>query len=130
VAAAHGSRGPWTIRRGRATREDIFYCFRLLLGRSPNREEWDGHVAQAGGDLDAIVRSYMSSAEFSSRVETLSLGPWAGRAVVNLAEPWKSLEAGRHQKTSSTASACSWVGRRIARNGWDTSRKWAGTWTR
>jgi FkbM family methyltransferase len=79
---------PWTIARGRATREDIFYCFRLLLGRSPNREEWEGHAARAGGDLDAIVRSYMSAPEFSSRVATLSLGPWAARSDLDLAEPW------------------------------------------
>lgn len=80
---------PWTIAQGRATQEDIFYCFRLLLGRSPNREEWEGHAARAGGDLDAIVRSYMSSPEFSSRVAALSLGPWAARSGVDLAEPWK-----------------------------------------
>ena len=80
---------PWTITRGRATREDIFYCFRLLLGRSPNREEWQGHAARAGGDLDTIVRSYMSSSEFSRRIDTLSLQPWAERSTFDLAEPWK-----------------------------------------
>jgi hypothetical protein len=26
-----------------ATIDDIFYCFRLLLGRTPNPEEWPGH---------------------------------------------------------------------------------------
>lgn len=59
---------PWEIPHNRsATPEDIFYCFRLLLGRSPNREEWQGHVGHAGSDLDAVVRSYMNSLEFSRR---------------------------------------------------------------
>lgn len=62
---------PWKIPQGPATGEDIFFCFRLLLGRPPNQEEWGGHFAQAGGDLDAVVRSYMSSFEFSRRAETL-----------------------------------------------------------
>jgi FkbM family methyltransferase len=75
---------PWTIPQGRATREDIFYCFRLLLGRPPSREEWVGHAARAGDDLDATVRSYMNSAEFTKRVERFSLGPRAATLV----EPW------------------------------------------
>jgi FkbM family methyltransferase len=62
---------PWKIPQGPTTPEDIFYCFRLLLGRPPNREEWEGHVGQASSDLDAVVRSYMSSLEFSRRAETL-----------------------------------------------------------
>jgi FkbM family methyltransferase len=60
-----------TIPQGTATPEDIFYCFRLLLGRSPNLEEWEGHVANAGNDLDAVIRSYMGSLEFSRRAEHL-----------------------------------------------------------
>lgn len=59
------------IPQGTATPEDIFYCFRLLLGRPPNPEEWEGHAAYAGSDLDAVVRSYMNSLEFSRRAETL-----------------------------------------------------------
>lgn len=62
---------PWQIPRGPATREDIFFCFRLLLGRSPHREEWEGHVEHVGGDLDAVVRSYLSSYEFSLRAAAL-----------------------------------------------------------
>ena len=50
-----------------ATEDDIFYCFRLLLGRLPNPEEWRGHSAQAGQKLDSIVASYLSSLEFSRR---------------------------------------------------------------
>jgi FkbM family methyltransferase len=62
---------PWKIPQGPATGEDIFFCFRLLLGRPPNREEWGGHFAQVGGDLDAVVRSYLTSFEFSRRADTL-----------------------------------------------------------
>jgi FkbM family methyltransferase len=59
------------IPQGKATPEDIFYCFRLLLGRPPNLEEWEGHAARTGSDLDAVIRSYMNSLEFSRRAETL-----------------------------------------------------------
>jgi FkbM family methyltransferase len=50
-----------------ATKEDIFYCFRLLLGRSPNREEWPGHSARAGMALEQVVASYCQSLEFARR---------------------------------------------------------------
>ncbi len=70
---------PWKIPQGPATGEDIFFCFRLLLGRPPNHEEWEGHFAQAGGDLDAVVRSYMTSFEFSRRAGTLLSHPSNGR---------------------------------------------------
>src|SRR5512132_1969730 len=62
---------PWKIPQSPATGEDIFFCFRLLLGRPPNQEEWGGHFAQAGSDLDAVVRAYMTSFEFSTRAGTL-----------------------------------------------------------
>jgi FkbM family methyltransferase len=71
AGAAFDLAEPWKIRQGATTPEDIFFCFRLLLGRPPNREEWNGHVGQASTDLDAVVRSYMSSLEFSRRAETL-----------------------------------------------------------
>ena len=64
-------REPWKVPQSPATPEDIFYCFRLLLGRPPNREEWDGHAGQAGSDLDAVVRNYLNSLEFSRRAERL-----------------------------------------------------------
>jgi len=64
-------REPWKVHQSPATPEDIFYCFRLLLGRPPNREEWDGHAGQAGSDLDAVVRNYLNSLEFSRRAERL-----------------------------------------------------------
>jgi FkbM family methyltransferase len=50
-----------------ATLQDIFYCFRLLLGRNPNPEEWPGHSSRVGEDLDNVVSSYITSREFSAR---------------------------------------------------------------
>jgi FkbM family methyltransferase len=50
-----------------ATHDDIFYCFRLLLGRNPNPEEWPGHSSRAGEDLENVVSSYVSSREFAAR---------------------------------------------------------------
>jgi len=59
---------PWLLPyHSTASPEDIFYCFRLLLGRHPNREEWQGHSARAGDDLTRIVASYVNSLEFSRR---------------------------------------------------------------
>jgi hypothetical protein len=52
---------------GKATQEDIYYCFRLILGRRPNPEEISGHMARAGEDLTDIVSNYLSSAEFDNR---------------------------------------------------------------
>ena len=50
-----------------ATPEDIFYCFRLFLGRCPNPEEWPGHSSRAGEDVENVVSSYVSSREFAER---------------------------------------------------------------
>jgi FkbM family methyltransferase len=50
-----------------ATYEDIFYCFRLLLGRNPNPEEWPGHFSRVGEDLESVVSSYVTSREFAER---------------------------------------------------------------
>jgi FkbM family methyltransferase len=50
-----------------ATYEDIFFCFRLLLGRNPNPEEWPGHSSRAGEDLENVVASYVTSREFAER---------------------------------------------------------------
>jgi FkbM family methyltransferase len=50
-----------------ATEADILACFRLLLGRLPNREEWSGHSRQAGQPLPAVVSAYLNSLEFSRR---------------------------------------------------------------
>jgi FkbM family methyltransferase len=50
-----------------ATAEDIFYCFRLLLGQNPNPEEWPGHSSRAGEDLENVVSGYVTSREFAAR---------------------------------------------------------------
>ena len=59
---------PWEVpHAGPATADDIAACFRLLLGRAPNREEWRGHAARAGEDLPGVVSSYLNSLEFARR---------------------------------------------------------------
>ena len=50
-----------------ASPEDIFYCFRLLLGRCPNPEEWPGHSSRVGEELENVVSSYVTSREFAER---------------------------------------------------------------
>lgn len=50
-----------------ATQEDIFYCFRLILGREPNPEEVAGHYSKAGQDLATVVGTYLNSLEFTNR---------------------------------------------------------------
>jgi len=51
----------------KCTEEDIYYCFRLLLGRNPSKAEWGGHKSQAGEDLKEVVSNYLASPEFKSR---------------------------------------------------------------
>ena len=58
---------PRTEHSKTATHEDIFYCFRLLLGRNPNPEEWPGHSSRVGEDLENVVSSYVTSREFADR---------------------------------------------------------------
>ncbi len=59
---------PWPVLfEPTATAADILACFRLILGRNPNPEEWAGHSANAGQPLDAVVANYVGSAEFSRR---------------------------------------------------------------
>ncbi len=50
-----------------ASENDIFYCFRLILGRFPNREEWKGHSSFVGKDLAKVVAPYINSSEFANR---------------------------------------------------------------
>src|SRR5712691_1906183 len=50
-----------------ATPEDIFYCFRLLLGRCPNPEEWPGHASRAGEDIEKVVSGFVTCHEFAAR---------------------------------------------------------------
>ena len=68
TAAVPAERYPFRAEHSKtATPEDIFYCFRLLLGRSPNPEEWPGHSSRVGEDLDNVVSSYVTSREFAER---------------------------------------------------------------
>jgi len=76
-----GWRLPWRSRSGEgsaqqlgektfpaeATAEDIYACFRLLLGRYPHPQEWPGHSGFVGRPLDEMVRSYVNSLEFQRR---------------------------------------------------------------
>jgi len=59
---------PWRLPFPKlATETDVLYCFRLILGRLPGKPEWRGHRGLAGGDLTEVVRTYLSSKEFSER---------------------------------------------------------------
>jgi FkbM family methyltransferase len=59
---------PWEIDFSEtATQSDILSCFRLLLGRNPEKHEWPGHAIRAGERLDVIVRSYLNCKEFIER---------------------------------------------------------------
>ncbi|HEX7360790.1 MAG TPA: FkbM family methyltransferase [Bryobacteraceae bacterium] len=60
-----------------ATVDDIFNCFRLILGRLPNRCEWGPHSARAGEQLDDVVASYFNSVEFSNRLLMRRTGNFA-----------------------------------------------------
>jgi FkbM family methyltransferase len=50
-----------------ATARDVLSCFRLLLGRNPNPDEWRGHALFAGSRLDEVVATYLNSQEFKQR---------------------------------------------------------------
>ncbi|MBE7210453.1 MAG: FkbM family methyltransferase, partial [Gluconacetobacter diazotrophicus] len=67
-----------------ATPDDILNCFRLLLGRRPNREEWPGHVLRAGEPLDRVVASYVGSLEFFRRGFTTAGAAEAGVELARL----------------------------------------------
>lgn len=51
----------------KATVEDIYFCFRLFLGRNAHREEWAGHSSRAGEPLREVVQTYLNSGEFKGR---------------------------------------------------------------
>ena len=68
LRAKQARQHPWEISYAdQATPEDIIACFRLLLGRAPNREEWRGHSAKAGQALPGVVAGYVNSLEFARR---------------------------------------------------------------
>ena len=50
-----------------ANLQDIYYCFRLILGRNPNPEECKGHSGMSGVELTQVVKSYVQSLEFQNR---------------------------------------------------------------
>jgi FkbM family methyltransferase len=50
-----------------ASEEDVYYCFRLLLGRAPSAKEWHGHRLTAGTRLRDIVSKFLASPEFRSQ---------------------------------------------------------------
>ncbi len=75
---------PWpAVYDPAATEADILACFRLLLGRNPNPEEWPGHSARAGEPLPAVVASYVNSLEYARR--RLQEPPGAAPAIAELA---------------------------------------------
>ncbi|TXI96004.1 MAG: FkbM family methyltransferase [Burkholderiaceae bacterium] len=47
--------------------DDIYHCFRLILGRNPNPEECKGHAGMVGAPLTHVVKSYVQSLEFQRR---------------------------------------------------------------
>jgi FkbM family methyltransferase len=49
------------------TEDDLYFCFRLLLGRAPSPEEFAGHRVRIGRDLSTVVAEYLASREFKSR---------------------------------------------------------------
>jgi FkbM family methyltransferase len=50
------------------TVDDVFYCFRLILGRHPNMEDLKAHACVAQfTDLKHVVQSYLQSKEFAAR---------------------------------------------------------------
>jgi FkbM family methyltransferase len=50
-----------------ASGTDIFYCFRLLLGRLPSAEESRLHSWRVGQDVATVVKAYLNSLEFADR---------------------------------------------------------------
>lgn len=67
LAAWVGSE-PWNGDfRTEARVEDIFFSFRLILGRLPHREEWPGHSSLVGAPLSEVVKTYLNSGEFKAR---------------------------------------------------------------
>jgi FkbM family methyltransferase len=59
---------PWATEfQQSASAADILACFRLILGRMPNVEEWRGHSMRVGEPLAQVVSSYLTSLEFQRR---------------------------------------------------------------
>lgn len=103
-----------------ATREDIAFCFRLLLGRDPNPEEVSGHMEQAGQPLGRVVAGYLNSLEFSRRglmrsdVTAPALVEFAGYKLY--ASP-DDIAVGRHIVQNSYEPEVAAIFRRLLRAG-------------
>ena len=68
--SAAGASKPWEKPFDPKTNiEDIYFCYRLLLGRNPNAYEVSaGHLtARVGDDLSNAVKLYLQSEEFARR---------------------------------------------------------------
>lgn len=57
----------WRVFNPLATKEDIEYCFRILLGRFPSEQEIEGHFSRVGAPLNDVVSSFLGSHEFWRR---------------------------------------------------------------
>lgn len=119
-------REPWAESyRPDASEDDILACFRLLLGRMPNREEWPGHRTHAGHDLASVVGIYLNSLEFTQRgllrsnqgagIEVVGLPGTDGRVRVHV-DP-ADLAVGRHVRSGSYEPEVTSVFRHILRPG-------------
>jgi len=74
---------PWKINFiDECSEEDVYYCFRLLLGRVPGKSEWAGHKTLVGSSLGSVVSMYLSSPEFKNR--RLGLASTTDHALVSL----------------------------------------------
>ncbi|MEE4242462.1 MAG: FkbM family methyltransferase [Desulfopila sp.] len=59
-----------------ATKKDLLYCYRLLLGRKPDKEGWHTFIAdvsKGGISIQRLVRCFISSPEFRSNEIARSL---------------------------------------------------------
>jgi FkbM family methyltransferase len=52
-----------------AAEEDVYYCYRLLLGRNPDPNGWQTYLGSVnqGWSLGHLVRTFLSSEEFKAR---------------------------------------------------------------
>src|SRR5690242_4518567 len=76
-------------RSEKATGEDVYYCYRLLLGREPDAtgaEVWRHRVENEGIDLEGLIHEFLHCDEFRSR---------RGRLVPEEATPAPVRQPGR-----------------------------------
>lgn len=104
-----------------ATADDIRACFRLLLGRNPNPEEWPGHSARAGEPLEGIVRSFLASRECQDRhlldtprAEDVSFASVNGKLV---AARTSDIDVGKHVLSGSYEPHVTALFKRVLRPG-------------